>query len=305
MKKTFSILIILLAWSQLIIACDICGCGISSLPGGILPRLNQQILGISYSYTNFKHREVSESISANGSRVRQDFQNRADLIVRLNPYRRSQLVIQVPYIVNHRVEDLGKSTIQGIGDLSIQYHHHLIDPLKWIDKDYNLILLGGVGLNMPTGKYQQRDMHRQLIPNGFQVGSGSWAMSTHLNSIISNDKHGLHIELQAQINSTNEIQYKRGNYYRSAINYFKNFTMRKGAIVCSLGLQYEYFSQDLDFQTPKTNTGGQFLQAQQRVDFISNNMNVGVFVAVPIWDASPAIQPYRVLSTGVQALFFL
>lgn len=305
MRQLILLLLIILFTNFSLKACDICGCGISSMPGGILPRINQQILGLSYSYTQFKHQLVDESLSANGSRVMHDFQHKADLLLRINPNRRSQVLFQLPYSINYRIEDMGSSRIDGIGDIGMQYHYHLIDPVNWIDKKYKLTLLGGLGIKMPTGKYQQRDMHRQMIPNGFQVGSGSWALSAHINSIIASKKQGLHLELQGQVSTTNELQYKRGNFYTAGVNYFRNLSLKKGTLILSLGLQYELFDKDLEYRVPENSTGGQFVQTQLRIDYLSKKMNLGIFCAIPVLNASPYVQPYRIVTTGMQAFFFL
>ena len=301
--KWISMLISFSAPLSTLIACDVCGCGINGFQGGILPRFNQPIIGINYTYASFRHADVAESTFGD-YKILSDKSYRLNVMARYMPNERLQILVDIPIIGQSRMDSGGKSTLIGMGDIGVQAHYKLTSPQKQLGKQWQHVYFIGWGVRVPNGKYQQRDRFGQILPIGIQVGTGAWSHSILSNWIINHGKWGLHLESNLNYYMTNEFQYQKGKHFLQGIYLFKSIQAGKTFLVPTIGMQVEHYGQDSEYKQMIHHTGGTFLNGLLRLDWQSNRFNFGVFSAIGVLQKRPSTQPLRRPSIGITSIYF-
>lgn len=269
-------------------ACDVCGCGISIMQSGVMSRINSSFYGAGYQFNRFIHNNVEASMNGN-SRVYEDRMHSLDLNYRTRFAKRWQLVFQLPLKFHQRMEDAGTSSINGLGDLSVMLNYEAIDH-KW--GNWKLGLWAGAGLVLPTGKYQQRDLHAQILPPNFQVGRGSYGLRPSLNFFIHNEHWGAQAESQMHFFSTNELGYSWGNTYNNSIQGFYMSNVGSIQFNLNLGMRWDIIEKDSLFSELEENTGGRVNYGILRFDIKYKQSIFSVQYLKPIKNVLPENQPY-------------
>jgi hypothetical protein len=296
-------ILFLVAYISNATACDVCGCGINGFQGGILPRFNQPIVGFNYTYSSFKHHDISESTFGD-HKILYDRAHRFNIMARYMPNERLQLLLDIPMVMQSRVDDGGQSTLYGLGDIGAQVHYKLTDHHKQLGEIWQHAYFLGLGTRMPNGKYQQRDRFGQILPLGFQAGTGGWSHSVFSNWIVNYKKWGLHVESTVSIHLENEFRYKRGSNWLQGVYLFRTIQTSTTFIVPTFGFQVEQFDTDSEYGISINHTGGTFLNGLIRLDWQSKLFNIGVFGSINIWQKAPPSQPIRNPSLGITSIYF-
>lgn len=269
-------------------ACDVCGCGIGIMQSGVMSRINSPFYGAGYQFSRFLHNNVEASMNGN-SRVYEDRMHSLDLNYRTRFANRWQLVFQLPFKFHQRIEDAGTSSINGMGDLSVMLNYEFIDR-KW--GDWKVGLWGGGGLVLPTGKYQQRDLHAQILPANFQIGRGSYGVRPSLNFFVHNEHWGAQVESQGHFFTTNEMGYSWGNTYNNSL---QGFYMSKIGVLLfnfNLGMRWDIIEKDRLFSQIEENTGGRVNYGIFRIDLKYMRSVFSIQYLKPIQNNLPDNQPY-------------
>lgn len=288
---------------QSLSACDVCGGG-GGLSGGILPRIDRPFLGMVMNSSMLSYDTEGFQLGQNGQLV-QDRIFSTNMVARVHTNYRTQLLISVPYLINTRAEQEFESTTRGVGDINVQVQYHVIDPINQLGKEWVTTMLAGAGIVLPTGKYQQRDGRRQLLPNFIQVGSGAFAFQGHFNTVLSRKGSGFHFESFYNYQLENELFYRRGHQSRIGLNYFKRINVFSNLdIFPTIGVNFDHFTADRDFGTDLEFTNRRQLNAQARIDFFSSSFNAGLFINVPLAQDRRAGQP-DTRQFGLQCFYML
>lgn len=271
-------------------ACDFCGCAPGSNYTGIFPQFNKNILGVRHRFQNFNH--PLTSLNFNGeSRVLEDTFRSTEIWGRFYPHPRIQVFVTVPYRSHERTESLRNTVIDGIGDISAVANYALINTGDSLDRAFRHTLLAGAGVKLPTGKYQQRDENRTVLPAQFQIGTGGYAFTANLNYTLRYNEFGINTDISFRHNTANEWGYRFGAQTAATANAFYWINAGKTAILPSAGLAWEHYEQDTEFDRPKEVTGGELVLANLGVDLYFPRFFVQASAQKPLDQNLPFAQP--------------
>jgi hypothetical protein len=255
-------------------ACDVCGCTASFGGNGILPQFNRNFIGLRYWTTQFQHPNLPSS-TLNGERVRYDRMQTASLWARAHLHSRVQGFVEVPFSRNERVYETWQEGISGMGDIRVSAFYQLLKTADSSSKPFRQMLMGGVGLTLPTGKYQNRSEKGLLLPHAFQLGSGSTAYDLRLIYTVRIRSLGLNTELYRQWFEPNELSYHPGKRQGISQQLFYWHKSKTKALMPFIGYQLDVAERDRDYGTPLSTTGGQLLRFQAGIDLYYGSWVLG------------------------------
>jgi hypothetical protein len=285
-------------------ACDVCGCSAGGSYLGILPQFQKNILGVRYSYRAFNH--PNSETSFNGlSKVLTDEFHSSEAWLRYYPSDRIQVLAFVPYKVHQRNETEKTTTIQGLGDVSFLVNYVLINTGDSLHKAWKNTLLVGGGIKLPTAKYRQRDINKQLLPAAFQLGTGAYAYSIGAIYTTRYRNWGLNTDAHYRIQTENESTYHFGNQFTASGSLFYWKNKGKTTILPHAGIQYEFFDKDYEWGFVKPYTGGSLLLSSTGIDLYHKRAIISSSFQLPLAQNIPSNQPapqWRA-SIGLAVLF--
>ncbi len=264
------------------IACDACGCSGMTVGFGDLSFYNQNSLGLRHSFRQFKTgtgiSDYIQQIDLNGSyAINSDW----------------SLSLSIPYIYAQRNQAESESNIYGISDITLKANYFLL-RMGDEKKSHRIKLTGG--LNLPTGKFENREA--SLIPQNFQVGTGGLDFQGELEYQFGYKNWVALSQARYLYNSTNPSNYKFGNQASIQLLFAYKIALKKIALVPLMGISYEHFDRDInarDFY--QYGTGGESINAQLGVqlklkDFLFSLRGGGNLRNHTNGDYNPGLQTY-------------
>ena len=304
MKRKISLLVAFTVFSISLFACDICGCGAGTNYLGVLPQFNRNLAGLRFQYSNFLHPSSNVNTNDATSQVLEDRFYRTEAWLRYYPADRWQLFATVPYSINERLETQRTTEISGIGDINLNLNYTLVDFGDSIKTDWkNLLLIGG-GTSLPTGKYQQRDETKLMLPAAFQVGTGIYTFNLHLIHTLRYRTWGLNTNLRYTFKGENELSYDYGNQFTGAMALFYWGETKKFAYLPSIGIAVDDFEQDYQYDVLKEYTGGTVASLTAGLDLYLGRFLVNMFAQLPFHKDIPLAQPSTQTNLGVGVAYF-
>ncbi len=298
------IIIILFIHSNSITACDICGCSVQGSFMGIFPQNHNNMVGYRSIFRSSIHPQTA--LNQNGtSQVNEDHFFRQELWIRYFLRSKVQVFGHVPYQLNQRFESKRTTTLQGVGDIQASINYTIWNTAGQIGKKWENTLIAGLGVRLPTGKYQQRDETRVMLPVGFQAGNGAFGYVFQANHTLRRRKIGLNTNLQYWINTKNELDFKPGNQFLGALSAFYWHQNQASILLPHLGVSFEQFGRDQEYGFDKSYTGGTSMFLSFGTDIYYKQVLVQLLSQFPLQQQLTSSQPEdRVrLSLGV-SLFF-
>lgn len=298
------VIAVLLSTSPLLRACDICGCSVQSGFVGIFPQFHNSMIGYRNMYRSSSHPQTIYNMNGE-SIVKEDRFFRQEIWLRYFINEKLQVFGYVPYQMNRRIESLRTTNIQGIGDIQASLNYTLWNTAGKNGDGWENTLIAGLGIRLPTGKYQQRDETRVILPIGMQAGNGAYGFLAQANHIIKIRKYGLHSSAQYWVNQKNELDFKPGNQLLTTVSAF--YWYQKGSFVLLPhgGLAFEKTNPDKEYNALKSHSGADSFYTNIGVDIYFNRFMFQLTGQLPIIHNQSAAQPkdqFR-LSMGL-ALFF-
>lgn len=273
-----------------IAACDICGCGVGGNYMGILPQFNRNFGGIRYKDRIFKHQDTPLSMSGN-NQINEDRFRTAELWARLFPGERWQYMFFVPFSLHERNGSLYNERIRGIGDIAVNAHYFLINTGDSIEKKTKITWMLGGGLQLPTGKYQQRSRNMSMFPQAFQIGRGAWAFSGQSIFMLRRKKWGLNTDVTYRYLLRNELDYQFGPQTIAALNAFHWAEIKQTSLLTNFGLIHENFGYDKEFGFRKALTGGNVTMISTGIDVYLKQLVIGTHYFIPLRQQIPEAIP--------------
>lgn len=264
------------------LACDVCGSSISSQSLGLLPQFSKHFVGVQYLYTTSQsiHPSLFEGKpNEESSQVYQYIQ----VWGRFQINQRFQLFAFVPYVHNSNTEINQSLNSSGIGDVSamINYSFPLAEKAN-----KKRMLLGGIGMKMPTGAFNSSSNgQRNGLPNT-QTGTGSWDVVGNINYTQKGKKWGYNIDASYTLTTANKWQYKFGNRLNTAAVAFYWLEYQQIKIVPQTGLRVEYALYDYDDYSKKwlnEKTGGIITFATFGTQLFIKNFGAKATISVPAY----------------------
>ena len=300
--KYLSTAMLALLFANYSYGCDFCGCAPGGNYTGIFPQFSKNILGVRHRYQSFNHPRTA--LNYNGeSRVLTDVYRTTEIWGRFYPHPRIQLFVFVPYRSHERTESLRSTVIDGIGDISAMANYAVINTGDSLGRAFRHTLLVGAGVKLPTGKYQQRDADRTMLPAQFQIGTGGYTLSANVNYTLRYENLGINSDLSFRHNTANEWGYRFGAQTAATANVFYWINAGKTAILPSAGLAWEYYERDTEFDRAKEVTGGEVVLANAGVDLYFPRFFVQASAQKPLDQNLPFAQPKGKLRLTVSVAF--
>ncbi|MBB6502379.1 transporter [Pedobacter cryoconitis] len=246
MKKYILILFICLS-GYTTFACDICGCGVGSYYLGILPEFNKRFMGLRY-----QHKTLMTHLGPGGRTsylTTNEVYQSAELWGGWNLGSKFRVLYFLPYNFNERSSAETSGHKNGMGDIALMGYYNLFNSRNTInDKLLVQSLWIGVGIKVPTGKYEPRD--RDVLtesPNNFQLGTASTDFTLNAAYDIRLMDFGANLNTNYKINTNNKYDYRYGNKFTAnALAYYK---IRMAGILTlspNAGVLYETSQKDTE-----------------------------------------------------------
>ncbi|MDF7817722.1 hypothetical protein P1X15_08945 [Runella sp. MFBS21] len=261
-------------------ACDVCGCGNGGSFFGILPQSHMRFAGVRYRIKNYE-----SHLNSTFFRARENFQT-AELWARFYPFKRTQLMVFVPYSLNtqtlYRTET--PQRINGLGDVSALFHYNIVNTF-WDSTSHKVdqtLLIGG-GVKAPTGKFRYVEDGSEVANANFQLGTGS--VDFVLNAIynLRYQNWGANVDVSYKINTTNPNQYRFANRTSGSISVFRTVSLSSLTLMPNVGVYAERFGYDTKNGTKNTFTGGVLSTANVGFELYYKKISAGVTYQTPLY----------------------
>ncbi|MEP7278042.1 MAG: transporter [Bacteroidota bacterium] len=257
MKKILLLIILAIAGSIQVKACDICGCGVGNSYIGILPDFNKHIFGFRFRYNSLlTHVGVGGSTSYLTTTEKY---RTVELWGGWNIGRKFRVMASVPYSFDERLNQGLTKTKNGMGDLFVSGFYELINSRKTISgKLLVQSLWVGGGIKAPSGKYNPVDKsNTSESANLFQLGTGSTDFTINAMYDIRLQDAGINASASYKMNTTNKYKYTYGN--KLSLNgqaYYKFRIKDRVTIAPNAGAMFEKGETDIDNKFAVDISGG-------------------------------------------------
>ncbi len=273
--KQLLIVMLCIAGSVKVLACDVCG-GSGAMSGiGFLPNSDFHFVGLSYRARTFS--TVHPKLFASETTVlgTNTFQT-AEVFGRYAATNRIQLMAFVPIHSRNITDTEGTYQINGIGDASLLANYLLIKK-----KDMRWFV--GSGVKLPTGNYDQ-ETNGQVVPN-LQAGTGSYDALFTSNFTYLKNQFGMNAEGNYTLTSANDKYYEYGNQLDATFTGFYKWKNGKVMYVPQVGLNYTHTAQDVSntvYNTKAAYTEASQLLLPLGLDMYRGNMGLRLSYKIPL-----------------------
>jgi len=290
MKKLFvAITILLLALNAN--ACSICGCGGGNLYLGLYPSFDTKFIGVRYTYGDYR-----TILKNDNTQFSNNTYNSYEIYAGFNLTKKWQLFTFIPYQVNNQVSDDGKSSNQGMGDITILTNYQIYNYHKVVD-DKKLVThkiwLGG-GIKLKTGAFNidTHDPASTLADVNTQMGTGATDFLLNVRDIYQVENSGLATTVNYKINNKNNQGYQFGDKFTFNTIAYYNLSSKNTVVTPNIGLMYEtvggnkmdgsliYLTEGLD--NGSYHTGGNTFSGIGGVEVNVKKVSFGLNVQAPI-----------------------
>ncbi len=272
MKRLLFIVLWITIQTNIALACDVCGTGLSNSDLGILTNSSSNFLRVGLTSLGFESEPQHETLI-------KDRLLQLELIGRFRLSEKLRLTGRIPYAHNTRqYEDEALST-KGLSDIQLLIGYIVIDSTI---QGSNIYFDITAGIKLPTGRYNE-DLHEQNLPENFNVGRGNIATMTQLNFVWSKNQFGLAANSSFQLNSNSSSGYHFGNQFSTSTTLYKSISNAEYTITPSINLNYENIIIDsYANDNPVPGTGGQGFFMGLGCNFNFNKILLGFNGSLPL-----------------------
>ena len=234
MKQIILITGLLMSFTTLTVACDVCGSALGGNSLGISQQNNRSFFGVKYQFSEYSRQGYTLGLPYD---IVEQYQN-VELVGRYAINKRFQIVGQLPYSFDQLNWSEGEMKRRGIGDAKIQLQTNLWcnamkEKVKWKSD-----LWFGIGVKAPLGEYNE--VHNEMNETfTFLNGTGSWDFFSSLNYSLKYKSFGWNTELNYQINTENPNGYKFGNRASVMSRFFYSTKVKNVNVVPFAGIGFE------------------------------------------------------------------
>ncbi|MBC7390601.1 MAG: hypothetical protein H7329_15420 [Opitutaceae bacterium] len=274
-KSVIFTLILSLLFSEQVFSCN-GGCPSGGGYLGIVPQFSRNFVGIRYRMRSFTY---SDPAITSFIPSQHRFET-VELWGRFYPAKRVQAFVFVPFQMNQEQSDATYNT-QGIGDISFTVNYTIINTGDSIDKSLKHTLLLGIGAKLPTGKYQQRNISKQMFPITFQPGTGAYSGIGSVMYTIRFKKTGLSTNVSYYYNGKNELEYSFGNMLSANTSLFYWLKAGQFSFLPNIGTYIEQTGKDIENGYYIDNTGGSILYGSAGLDIYFKRLALSLNFQTP------------------------
>lgn len=283
MKTILILLSLMFITGTSVSACDICGCGVGGYYSGMLPQYHKNFIGLRWRFSSFSSDLGHEGESINAF-SKERFQS-LELTGRFYPHRRIQILAFVPLNYNVRVAPEESNHLFGLGDISVIALYDIYNTSFIAEKEVKHNFLAGGGVKVPTGNFQRKDTHGELLTPSLQLGTGSVDFLTMAVYTMRYKRWGMNANATYKINLPNADTYKFGNQLMVAATAFflHKIKDKEWGIMPKLGFAFEHANYNLKNGYKRVNTGGNQLIATAGVEVYYKKFQFGALYQQPTW----------------------
>jgi hypothetical protein len=280
-------------------ACDACACSFGGNYVGVLPQFSRSFVGVRHYYRSF-----NTSGMYNGNKVTaNDIFNRTEIWGRYVPHKRIQIFGFLPFVDNTQeiVGNHHPMTVSGLGDALLNSNYTIINTGDSSFMAKQLLLLG-LGVKLPTGKFEQKHDNILLHPN-LQAGTGSVDYQASIIYVLRYNSFGISTDVSYRFNGINSNKYRFGERFSTNANLFYRY--RTGSIVLMplAGYTYEFAYADTQNNFIDVNTGGTTSLSNLGFDLYLEKFIVNTLVQLPVSYSNIESSPNPRLMLGLSYLF--
>ena len=255
--------------------CDACGCSASGGSMGFASMLNTNFVGIRYFNQAYKS---TDGLYSNSPWYKENY-NTVQLWARIPIVKKVQISALVPYHFHNRETATGTQNISGIGDITVLGMYQLYQTTK-NSSIFTHSFQAGVGLKLPTGKFDQAN-NGSFNPS-YQVGTGSWDYLLATEYVIKRKQFGLNTLLNYVIKTENDKNYRFGNQFNYAGTFFYLHQNDKFSIVPQLGFAGEVYDANYQLNQKVRNTSGDIFFGKIGFELGKDKLSLGANIILPI-----------------------
>jgi hypothetical protein len=256
------------------IACDVCGCSVSSNGIGLLSAYQYNTAGIRWQSVYFRQNPTLGTTK--------DHFESLELYFQWHPMEHLRLSVFQPYKWHYRYTEQTHRQVNGLGDTRLLANYAIFKNAKPTDLS-TLFWELGAGIKLPTGKYDAR-IHRTGLPENFNIGNGSWAYIFQSNVVYNLPKIGIASFTTYQHNLVSKSDYHFGSQLSSSLSIFaQNSFTKTFKTIPHAGLYVEHIAADKLYNANEAHgTGGYGLFASGGINFVIKDILISSSVLFPI-----------------------
>ncbi|APZ45797.1 hypothetical protein BW723_05570 [Polaribacter reichenbachii] len=267
--------------------CDLCGCSTSSGSFGLGTLNNASFVGVRYIYQTFESKDGIFSNSPTSEENFHTYQLWGRLPINENLYVSAIL----PYQDLKRTYTDREENINGFGDATIMSWYKF-KFYKKVDEEKAKLYTNvqrepsghsleiGLGAKLPTGKFEQVLTDR--VNPGFQLGTGSLDGILGLAHSYGSDKFGVNTSLTYYFKNENKNEYKFGNQFSYASNFFYAISKEKYMLLPFVGLSGNIYDKIEQYQEEIPKTDGNVFNGTFGAEITTKDFIIGANYTLPI-----------------------
>jgi hypothetical protein len=255
--------------------CDACGCSASGGSMGFASLLNSNFLGLRYFNQQYKS---TDGLYSNSPWYNEDF-NTIQAWGRIPVTKKIQLSALIPYHFHHKETEVGKQSINGLGDITVLAMYSLYQTHKDSTFLVHNLQIGG-GVKAPTGNFDASNAG--AVNPSFQVGTGSWDYLLAAEYTVKRKKFGLNTMLNYVIKTENDKRYQFGNQLNYSGTFFYLQETKKFSFAPQLGLAGEVYGSNTQYSEKVRKTSGDIVFSKVGFELGKDKFSLGANVMLPI-----------------------
>lgn len=213
----------------------------------VLPDLDKHMAGLRWTYSQYENRNFSLIPEQNGIK-NHEMVNTLEVFGRFNLPKRFQLSVFVPVTFIHQYSTLSDTHDRGLADMSLMAQYQILNPAKFGVGRVKHQLRAGVGLKLPTGKYQSGK--KDLYNTSVQLGSGSVDVLLNVVYTLSYRKLVMSARAAYKVNTVNKYGFRFGDKTDAGVRF--SYVVRAGKITLMpmVGTSYTYTQNNYNHRQP-------------------------------------------------------
>lgn len=289
--------LLLIASSQSLLACDVCGCFM-----GLTPYDNQSNIGLVYRLRTFsgyygfdRNNTLLPSGSLRTGNIAMHTDHQHDEVLNRNDYEeyrvlelrskfflheRIEMNIIIPFNFNSMMMNETSHKVSGLGDVNIFSGYQLLRKIDMEGWQFRLTL--GAGIKLPTGRDDRTDNNQERIHLMMQPGTGTTDYFFYSNYTAAINRWGASLTGSFKLNGTNSYNEKISNSVNSYGSIFYKTYPGKWIIIPSVQLYYENTAGIHTEEGISPMTSMNVLMAGPGVDVYFNNLQFNLSGLLPV-----------------------
>ncbi len=262
-KAIFTILILIQSMVINIFACDVCGCKVGGSLAGSEMDSDKHYIGATYNFNQYETKIdwTTENRNSGGDYLANEYSkdkyHQLDFIVNLGINENFRIAWNQPIKYQMVASSETEESLYGFGDPLFQVQWLILSSQSGYKKVISNHLSSSLGVQIPLGNSNALDKNGNKHNENFQLGVGARGYYSSLQHTLRYFKYGLHTEAMYLINSTNDLEYKRGDQksFQTALLFYDQW--RNYSYNIKIGTSYDHSGRDKSYGFWKANRGGE------------------------------------------------